>query len=337
MAEQVSSESVYLVSDELAVTVDVGRGADIIGLVDQTSGVDVLFSLPRIGSRIQCVDGDSWREFHANYRGGWQLILPNGGDACNLGGSEFAFHGEAWRRPWQADGVSANSARLSVRLETAPLLVERRLEVNGRVLRIEEAVTNEASEPAAVMWSHHPAFGAPLLAAGARVYAGARRFMADFLAPGTFLAAGERFPWPFVTSTKGETVDLSVIPSPHEHRALLGYLTDFDRPFYALVNPALDLGVGLVWDQGLFAHAWLWQELSATPGFPWHGRAYVMAIEPATTIPGHGLAVSKDRGGRPLVLGPKQRRETVIEAVVFRDGRPVSAIEPGGRVVFIQE
>ena len=42
----------------------------------------------------------------------------------------------------------------------------------------------------------------------------------------------------------------------------------------------------------VFPYAWLWQELGATEGPPWLGRAYTIAIEPATSFPATGSAAS---------------------------------------------
>ena len=54
--------------------------------------------------------------------------------------------------------------------------------------------------------------------------------------------------------------------------------------------------MGLVWPKAVFPYAWFWQEMHASPGFPWYGEVYVMAIEPFTSMPGHGLTrVMEDR------------------------------------------
>ena len=56
-------------------------------------------------------------------------------------------------------------------------------------------------------------------------------------------------------------------------------------PWSTRPNDALDLACTLSWDLDVFPYAWLWQELGATAGPPWFGRAYTIAIEPATSFP----------------------------------------------------
>jgi hypothetical protein len=70
---------------------------------------------------------------------------------------------------------------------------------------------------------------------------------------------------------------------------VLGYLGGFDAGTASIENDALDLACTLSWDLDVFPYAWLWQELGATAGPPWFGRAYTIAIEPATSFPAAGL------------------------------------------------
>ena len=87
----------------------------------------------------------------------------------------------------------------------------------------------------------------------------------------------------------GGRLDLSVIPAASSGRLLLGYLGGFAEGTAAIENDALDLACTLSWDLDVFPYAWLWQELGATAGPPWLGRAYTIAIEPATSFPATGL------------------------------------------------
>lgn len=329
--------TVELISDQLTVRVEPERGADIRSIIDRPSGIDVLYRTPWAGhARVtnKSLSSDSMHRFLADYQGGWQLLLPNGGDACVERGAEWGFHGEACAVAWHLDCADASSARMSVRLVTAPLKIERTVTVDGHRVRVEEKIINESPDSVEVMWSHHPALGSPLVAPGARVYTGARRLLADPIAPGNFLVPASFHDWPAVISAEGRRVDLSTIPGRETPRAALAYLGEFAAPFYAIVNPAINLGFGLRWDTSLFRYAWFWQELHATGDFPWFRRAYVMAIEPATTIPGHGAAYARRAGTPLLVLAGGECRSTILEAVVFHETRPVTAIRSGGHVEF---
>jgi hypothetical protein len=100
-------------------------------------------------------------------------------------------------------------------------------------------------------------------------------------------------------------LDLSVIPVASSGRLLLGYLGGFDEGTASIENHALDLACTLSWDIDVFPYAWLWQELGATAGPPWLGRAYTIAIEPATSFPATGLGgvVATSATHRTLAAG----------------------------------
>jgi hypothetical protein len=93
------------------------------------------------------------------------------------------------------------------------------------------------------------------------------------------------------------------------------------------------LGVALAWDVKDFPYAWLWQEIGSR-AFPFFGRASILAIEPAASWPGAGLAAAIDRG-QALVLEPGQRRSTTVALIPFEpDGRSVVGASIDGEVRF---
>ena len=146
--------------------------------------------------------------------------------------------------------------------------------------------------------------------------------LADDEAPGTLLAPGARHDWPHGVTAAGDPLDLRVIPGPEEPRAMLAYLSDFSSGYFAITNPRLRLGVGLRWPLDVFPHAWFWQEMAATPDWPWYRRAYVAAVEPASTIPGQGMRTARAKGHAGVSFTGGQTRQVVIEAVLFESGRP---------------
>ncbi len=90
---------------------------------------------------------------------------------------------------------------------------------------------------------------------------------------------------------------------PPDRRSVFGALTGFDIGWFSITSPTTGLSVRMDWDVDVFPHAWFWQELHATEGFPWFGRAYVVAVEPANVLPGEGATAGPARGRAPL-LGP---------------------------------
>jgi hypothetical protein len=324
-------------NDHVEVTVLAGKGADIYSMVDVRTGVDVMFKAPwgvrTPGMWSRGVTSiESWVEA---YPGGWQLLLPNGGDECVEQGATWGYHGEAAVIAWDVLDRSGSAATLETRLFSAPLHVLREVSVDGPVLRLREVVTNESPRDIEVMWSHHPTFGAPFLDRGCLLSAGCRSVLADDREPGTLLSPGTRHPWPLVTTATGEELDLRQIPGPDEPRAVLAYLLDFGSGYFAITNPRLRLGLGLRWPLEVFDKAWLWEEVHSGTGWPWWGRAYVVGVEPASTIPGQGMSNARAKGSKGAQLGGFGSREVVIEAVLFEGTGAVAGVEEGGAVSFV--
>jgi hypothetical protein len=80
----------------------------------------------------------------------------------------------------------------------------------------------------------------------------------------------------------------------------------------------------------VFDKAWLWQEVHSGTGWPWYRRAYAIAVEPASTVPGHGMSHARALGNSGITLGPRERREILIEATLFHDARPVTGVDAVG-------
>jgi hypothetical protein len=224
------------------------------------------------------------------------------------------------------------SATLEIRLFSVPLLVQRRIELDGPILRLHEVVTNESPEETEFMWSHHPAFGAPFLEDGCILSTGFRKVIVDELNPGILFPPSSEHAWPYVTTVSDERMDLRRIPGPLDTRAMLAYLVDMEEPFFAITNPRRSLGVGLRWSGDVFDKAWLWQEVHSGVGWPWFQRAYAVAVEPASTIPGHGMTFARERGFRGVQLAPFASKEITIEAVLFKGTDPILNIHEGGIV-----
>lgn len=325
-------------SEDVEVVLLPDKGADIYSWVDLRSGVDVLFKTPwGLPPAVPNWAPDSQSAWLARYPGGWQVLCPNGGaESTGPGGVRWGFHGEACLAAWDVDGtgahIGAGWAELSTRLHRAPLRLRRRLHLSGRLLTITESVTNTSPDELELMWSHHPAFGAPFLEPGCVISTGARTVVADDEAPGSLLTAGSRHAWPNVSTKDDERLDLSAVPDAEQPRDQFAYLTDFDDGWFAITNPRLGFGVGMRWPLEVFPHAWFWQEMHGSPGYPWWREAYVCAIEPASTIPGQGIAAARAKDANLVRLRGGETRSVKVEAVLFPASGAVRRIGPHGQV-----
>ncbi len=337
--------ALVLENDSIAVTVLPGKGADIYELISKPDGIDVLWKsswglLPHGGVHSAADSAAAWLEA---YEGGWQEIFPNGGTANTYRGVELNFHGEASLAAWeyeitQREGDAAE-VRLSTRLRRSPFLIERtmRVEAGKPVLHISEHITNQGREDLEAMWGHHPAYGAPFLSGACRIDTNARTVYADDEIGGPLnpLTKGGTFTWPH-GERDGVATDLSRVAGPddppHETMAYLTNFTD-EHGWYGITNTELGIGVGLVWPKAVFPFAWFWQEMHASPGFPWYGEVYVMAIEPFSSMPGHGLSAVIEKTGTQLTIPAGQSVEVEFAAALYHASEGIDGIQPNGTVV----
>lgn len=340
MSARVSEETVggagrtlVLADDRLRVTLLPDRGADIHAVRDLRTGIDVLWKTPW-GLRVRAGDDSppgspgAWLN---SYAGGWQVLIPSGGGPSSHRGVDHPYHGEACSRPWAAttatgaDGMERGVFR--VRLSDAPLRLERTVSLapRGQVV-VEERVTNDGDRPVDYMWVHHPAFGAPLVAPGARIRTSAKTILADAAldGPANPLEPGSSHPWPVVETRDGRQLDLSFVPGAAQGRQLLGYLSGFDEGALSIENHTLGLACTLSWQLDVFPYAWLWQELRGTAGPPWFGGAYAMAIEPATSFPASGLGGVVATTGTHRVLAAGATASTELRLLISALGTAAS-------------
>ena len=335
--------AVRLENELLATTVLVDKGADIYELIYKPKGVDVLWKSPwglrQPGGGIPS-SFDSTVTWLESYEGGWQEIFPSGGGPANYKGVELNFHGEASAVAWDFETATGNDwaeLRLSIRLFRSPFRIARamRVESGSPVLTIREQVTNEGGEPMDYMWGHHPAFGAPFLSGDCRIDTNATRLIADdtHRPPSSPIEPGRIYEWPLATTGSNE-FDLSIVPGATDERGTLGYLTEFsgDRAWYGITNRKMGFGVGLVWPVADFPHAWFWQEMHASSGFPWYKGVYVMAIEPGTSYPGQGLINVMEKTGTHRTLAAGESATAELRTVFYESSIGISDIGDRGGV-----
>jgi len=339
-------KALVLENEWLSATVLLDHGADINTLVYKPKGSDVVLK-PPLPPREPGVGpppaGDSMSQWISYYRGGWQVIFPNFGPAVEHKGAPLDFHGEAARTAWHLEEIQNNGAQaqvvLGVALQKSPFRIRRVMSVaSGQPkLSITETITNQGEEAMECMWGHHPAFGPPLVSPACMIETGARMVESDdgYDVSGNNLPLGQCWTWPRVRNKNGEEIDLSKLPAPGSGHSRVLYLKDFKESWFALTNPTLGLGVGMVWDGKLFPYAALWQETGGVLGYPFYGKAYVVALEPNSSYPAQGLPKVMEKTGTHLTLAPGESRTLELSAVFFEPSRRIKQIDLGGRVQFV--
>jgi hypothetical protein len=92
------------------------------------------------------------------------------------------------------------------------------------------------------------------------------------------------------------------------------------------------LGIGLSWPIEIFPYAFFWEEVHDSTGFPFYGRAYTVAIEPFSSIPGQGLANVMQKTRSQLRLEPGGEIGVEMRVVFYEGSAGVKNIDSEGKV-----
>lgn len=325
--------AVTLTNGSIEVRVTPAVGGTITSIRHVPTGLSVLGQVPwdAIEEPIASFAARDEAEWLTRYSGGWPLLFPNGGDACEIDGIRHGFHGEASISPW-AFTSTQQSLRLRRRFYWVPVEMERDITLDGDVIVVEERLRMHGPRPINVMWGHHPTFGSDLLAGPVEISSGASLVSADadFDPDLNPLVPGGAARWPLASGKHGEA-DLSQPAGP---MAALAYLHGFEQGWIAMRRRDDAIAVALSWDAGLFPVMWLWVELNGTMEAPWHGRTSLIGLEPNTTRPAYGLARARARGGSALHLDPGASLTTTLRLQVLEPRGAISSVSRDGRARF---
>ena len=317
---------VFLENEFLRIMVLPGQGADVVEFMYKPRDVDFMWHSP-LGIRNQAKhirpapDEMAFTDF---YEGGWQEMFPHASAPTTYKGARFGWHGEVWGMPWEVEVEKDTPEEVSVlfwvRTVRSPFLLERRMSLRAGqpTLFISERVTNEGRGAQEFMWGHHIAYGAPMLAEGARIFAPAKTVRIDEV----------DYPWPAPGKPPGALARHDIVGAVRREGELMKYLLELEDGWYALLNPKLDLGIGVRWDKEVFSCVWMWNELHYNSSVPWYGRAYAMALEPVSSLP-----LARERATRLLLLEAGKTIETEMRLTTFEGIKSVTNVTPAGKIV----
>ena len=253
--------------------------------------------------------GTSQFEWLRQYRGGWQLLVPNAGRECVWHDTPLPFHGQ-WSRT-TVDVVDRGPAHVSVCATIGPAYeVTRTITVYPHPARltVHTSIVNVSADAAPFVWVEHPVFP---VEPGDRIDLPAHRVVSQ---------AGTELIWP---ADPDGSRDLRVVPAYRPHESV-HYLPDVVGGWAAVRGR--HGGVALCWDTRAMPHAWLWTELGS-PGFPFYGGTSMVAVEPASVWPGDGLRDAVDRGTATW-LEPGHAAAAQLTMIPFdaHDGAPDRAV-----------
>jgi hypothetical protein len=289
---------IELRSPQLAVRLDEAHGAEILDLVDLSSRRQLL-GRPPFAPRPATGGDLSEDEWTAAYRGGWQLLLPNAGSACEVDGTAHGFHGRASTDPWQVEHYSAASAVLT--WSGHGLRATRRVELAGDAFAIAVEVT-ALDERIPLVVTEHIALGLELLDPEVGIeLPGGRAFELDE-ATGPPETPADAAEWPEVRLLDGSTERADRWPLSRE-RSRLYCVSGLPTGEAVVRNLGRPQALQLSWSADVLPHLWVWHEVR-TYGGRWERRAELLVVEPSSvphtlgleTAIGHGQAHWLRRG-----------------------------------------
>lgn len=306
---------IVLGTDDLLVRVDPAHGGEILDIVVPRTGAQYLgrppfASLPPLHGDL---DEEAWT---GSYRGGWQTVAPNAGNACTVDGTVHGFHGAASTSGWQVLEPSADAVMLA--WTGHGLAAERRLAIDGGALTIDTR-WRATVRPTSMIWVEHLTVGVQVLSPEVEIRLPGGRGFELSETDGPAWPPEEAPAWPDLLLLDGsvERADRWPLDRPH---ARFGCVADLPEGRVEVRNAVTGEGLVVEWDVAVLPHLWLWHEVRASGG-PWRGHGEMLGLEPASVPHSLGLA-------RALAEGQAHRVEPGADLTCRLVARPLDGGTP---------
>ena len=167
------------------------------------------------------------------------------------------------------------------------------------------------------MWGHHPAIGAPFLSEHCTLQLPTEHgVLIERIWKDDSVQNGE-IRWPYLSNG----MDLSRIRPEGDESKFMIMMDQLSRGSYQIVNSQLKLGVEMNWDLSVMPYLWLWMNFNGEAGYPWYKRAYLMAVEPWTSIIYDGTDGLNEAiaNGSAVYLSPGDTKDFCMKFRVFEE------------------
>jgi hypothetical protein len=305
----------WLSSDSLGVRIDPRHGGEVLDLIDQRSGRQLLGRPPFASDEPLSgeLDETTWTR---SYRGGWQLLVPNAGNPCVVDDVAHGFHGSASTAQWEVASVDAAHAQLE--WADHGLHVSRRFAVEGDTLRVRSIVS--ATRDCTFLWVEHIGLGIELLDPAVEIVLPGGRAYELSERDGPVEPPAGAPSWPEVLLLDGtrERANRAVLTTPRSRLLVVAHLPEGRL---TVCNRDRGQGVEIVWDVRWLPHLWMWHE-SRTTGGPWREMTELLVVEPASVPHTLGLARAREHGqARALAAGESAETEIAVRALSGEQAR----------------
>ncbi len=270
-----------IANDAIRLTVTV-EGGHIAEILHKATGVNPLWIPP-----WPSIEPSTWsREKNPEYGDDAESKLLAGIMGHNLcvdlfgapsdeeAAAGMSVHGEASILPYQISFTSREMTA-SCFLPQAQLQFERRIQLDGARVLIDETVENVTMLDRPIAWTQHATLGPPFLEKG----------VTQFRAPGTKarpLGGGRDFDWPSKPrSGGGAAEDMRVFTDAPSSGGFDSVLMDAqrDQAYFFAFSPKTKVLFGYVWKRADFPWLGIWEENYSREHPPWNRRALTRGME----------------------------------------------------------
>jgi hypothetical protein len=301
---------INLASGSVALVIDPRHGGEVRDLIDLRTGRQLLGRPPFASDEPMSgeLDETAWTRC---YRGGWQLLVPNAGNACVVDGVAHGFHGRASTDPWEFTGL--DRAAVTLLWEGHGIRVERRFELQDDTVAVRSTV--QAQRTTSFVWVEHVGLGIELLDPSVEICLGGGRAYEVDERTGPAEPPDDAPAWPEIRRLDGtlERADRAELRTP---RSRLLIVANVPEGRLTIRNPDRRQGIELKWDHSWLPHLWMWHEVR-TSGGPWRELGETLIVEPASVPHTLGLDIARGLGqAHQLEAGQRHSTEVMLRPLV---------------------
>ena len=283
--------AVAIENDELRVAV-LPDGGHIAEVLDKRTGINPLWSPPWVSVEPSAFDAAAHAELFG--RGSDARLLAGiaghnlcldifGGPSDDEAAAGITAHGEGSVAMYEIS-ESGRAVYMRAHFPLARIDFERRLELVGAAVQIDERVESRCDVDRPIGWTQHVTLGPPFLERGVtefRASATRSRTYEGQFGVADYLEAAASFDWPAAPRIGGSVADMRRFTEAAVSSAYSAHLmaADRDTAFFVAFSPHAALAFGYVWHPADFPWLGIWEENCSRSAPPWNGRTVARGME----------------------------------------------------------
>jgi galactose mutarotase-like enzyme len=284
-----------LQNSELAIKVIPAEGGRISSLKSLKSGIEFLTQSQRIGPYPEA---GLQTQFRDGACAGIEECLPTvGPSGPETDGGPAPDHGDFWQLPWQILTASRSEIAMSAVGFSRPLKFQKRLALNGNILRVSYLAENFGTGPQSFLYACHPLFA---VEAEDRIILPdeVHELTLDYSRNARLGQPGSMITWPVAKS--GHHLDVAF--GPETATAEMFYTSRLNQGTCGIYRKASGQILEVLFDTHRLPYLGIWLCYGGWPDGSTGPLQYAVALEPATA-PCNTLAKAQETN-TAIILKP---------------------------------